>query len=29
MAKRMEKTSLAKLTAYGVDCIMTEIDPIE
>jgi len=29
MAKRMGKTSLAKLTAHGIDCIITEIDPID
>jgi len=29
MAKRMGKTSLAKLSAHGIDCIITEIDPID
>jgi predicted Fe-Mo cluster-binding NifX family protein len=29
MAKRMGKRSLAKLTARGIDCIITEIDPID
>ena len=29
MAKRMGKTSLAKLAAHGIDCIITEIDPID
>ena len=29
MAKRMGKTSLAKLTAHGIDCIITAIDPID
>jgi len=28
MGKRTGKTSLAELTAYGIDCIMTEIDSI-
>ena len=29
MAKRMGKTSLAKLAAHGIDCIITEIEPID
>ena len=29
MAKRMGKTSLAKLSAHGIDCIITAIDPID
>ena len=29
MAKRMGKTSLAKLAAHGIDCIITAIDPID
>jgi predicted Fe-Mo cluster-binding NifX family protein len=29
MAKRMGKTALAKLAARGIDCIITEIDPID
>ncbi len=29
MAKRMGKTSLAKLADHGIDCIITAIDPID
>ena len=29
MAKGMGKTSLAKLAAHGIDCIITEISPID
>jgi len=29
MAKRMGKTSLDSLTAHGIDCIITEIEPID